>query len=406
MKTIYVCGPTVYSDVHIGNLRPIVSFDFVLKAYQYLNIDYQFVHNITDIDDKIINKAIEEQTTEDAISKKYTRSYLFLLKKLNISSITKLEKVTKNIDVLIDFINSLVHSGFAYEVEDGVLYNTSLNQTYGKLSNVKANFIKENEEVSMFKSNPQDFYLWKKTTKGIKYHSPWGKGRPGWHTECCALIYKNFGKNSIDIHGGGVDLIFPHHENENAQFYSLFGNNLAKEWKYSGQININNVKMSKSLGNVILGKDFIKTHGADLFRILILNHNFSSEINVNDETLKNANVLLKKFKRMFHKFIIFKPKNIDEQMVKNIMKYLSNFDFHHALFLIDNIIKQINKNENLETNLATIAKIFYLLKFEFIDNHFKDKIEQIYWEYKEKLKNNDFKRADKIRDILMKKGWI
>ncbi|UUD36817.1 Cysteine--tRNA ligase [Mycoplasmopsis californica] len=406
MKKIYVCGPTVYSNVHIGNLRPIISFDFVLKAYQYLDIEYEFVHNITDIDDKIINRAIEENTTEEKISKKYAFSYLKLLKKLHISTITKIEKVTRNMDVLIDFIRNLVYNGFAYQVADGVLYNTALNKTYGSLSNVKAEFMKENEEASEFKTNPQDFYLWKNTTKGIKYQSPWGKGRPGWHTECCALVYKNFGPESIDIHGGGIDLIFPHHENENAQFYSLFKQNLAKEWKYSGQININKVKMSKSLGNIITAADFIKKYGADFFRIFILNHNFSSEINVSDETIKNAEAMLKKYKRVYHKFAIKKPDALNEDKVKKVMEYLANFDFHHALFEIDNLIKDVNKNIEVDENISSLAKIFDVLKFDFIENHFKENIEEIYWNYQEKIKNKDFKRADKIREKLLEKGWI
>lgn len=406
MKKIYVCGPTVYSNVHVGNLRPIITFDFMLKAYQYLNIDYFFVHNITDIDDKIIKVALTEQKTEEKISQKYTREYLWLLKKLNISTISKIEKVTKNIDVLIQFIANLVRSGYAYQVKDGVIYNTQLNAEYGKLSNVKKDFAMQNEEVSQFKENDADFYLWKNTNIGIKYDSPWGFGRPGWHTECAALVAKNFEGETLDIHGGGIDLIFPHHENENAQYLSHYDLPIAEKWIHTGHINLNNVKMSKSLGNVLNAKEFIKKHGSDFLRLLLFSHKINSEINIDENSIFNTRNLLKKYKKIYHKFAINPVKEYDQIGVNTIMKSIANLDFHKALFEIDNIIKKINTDNNTEKNLGTIIKIFTILKFNFIFEHSQHKIVEKYWKWQKKINNKDYKNADILRAELIEKGWL
>ncbi len=405
MKKIYVCGPTVYSDIHIGNLRPIISIDFVLKAYRYLKIDFNFIHNITDIDDKIIQRAEQEKKTELEIASLYSQKYLNLLKLLNIDTITKIEYVTKNIDILVNFIDKLLKNGSAYMTQNGVIYDVKTNDEYGKLSNLNIKNTVSNT-FDVYKKNEQDFYLWKFTTTGITFNSPWGNGRPGWHTECVAIIDKNFNGETIDIHSGGIDLIFPHHENENAQFYSIYKKPLANSWKYVGTIKHNGIKMSKSLGNVILGKDFIEEYGADILRLLVLNHRFNSEVDINQETIFNLQKILLKYKKNYLKSMLSPSTNVNEDSIKKIMQAISNFDYHKAMFLIELIIKDINKNIDANQNLSTLKKVFELLQFNFIDEFQADNILKQYQSWKEELKQKNYKQADILRENILKKGWI
>lgn len=424
MFKIYVCGPTVYSDVHIGNLRAIIAFDFILKSRQFLLKPYNFVHNITDIDDKIINRSIEENKTEKEISEKYTKGYLALLKKLNISTISKIEKVTDNVPLLIEFIQMMIDKGHAYVVQDGVLFNTKSIENYGMVSNLKTEF-GISEEVNPNKINKEDFYLWKATEKGIKYDSPWIEGRPGWHTECAALIYKNFGNEGIDVHGGGRDLVFPHHENENAQYLSLFDQPITKEWRITGQINLDNVKMSKSLGNTIKAADFIKQNGPDFLRMIILSHKFSSEINIDDNLNENIEKILKKYRKSYKMFMelnIFEKRvafgNIDintvlnstseyvSESVKSIMESLEKYDFHDILFKLDQHIKNVNKDIDKIENLQILGIVFNVFKFQFIKDYVNDKVEKVYLSWQQEIKNKNYKEADKLRQKLIKKGWM
>ncbi|MDJ1647081.1 class I tRNA ligase family protein [Mycoplasma phocimorsus] len=405
MKKIYVCGPTVYSDIHIGNLRPIISIDFVLKAYRYLNIDFNFIHNITDIDDKIIKKAQQEGKSEMEISSFYFSKYLELLNLLNIDTITKIENVTQNMNILIHFIEKLVLNNSAYITKNGVIYDVGSNKEYGKLSNLNmsntiSNAFDEN------KKNEQDFYLWKFTTTGVKFNSPWGSGRPGWHTECVAIIDKNFKGQTIDIHSGGIDLIFPHHENENAQFYSLYKKPLADIWKYVGTIKHNGIKMSKSLGNVILAKDFITKYGSDVLRLLVLNHRFNSEVDINQDTILNLQKILIKYRKNYLKSMLITSNDINENAVKEIMKALYDFDYHRAIFFIELIIKNINKNVEVDLNLNTLKKVFEVFKFSFIDEFSLNNILEKYYNWKEELKKKNYKKADLLRENLLKEGWI
>ncbi|MBN4083397.1 class I tRNA ligase family protein [Mycoplasma sp. CSL10137] len=405
MLKIYVCGPTVYNDVHIGNIRPILTYDLILKAARNLGIEFSFIHNITDIDDKIINRAIEENTTEDEISTKYSKHYLEILKSLNVNTITHLEYVTKNLDTIYDLIQKMIDKGSAYKIGSNVWFDVNKNiENYGKVSNQQIDKMKF-EDSDHQKRFPADFALWKDTNIGVKYNSPFGLGRPGWHTECVALIYKHFKENGVDFHGGGMDLTFPHHENENIQFFSITGKDLSKNWLRTGQININGIKMSKSLQNVILPKDFIEAYSADHLKVIFLLSNLTSEINIDENLLNNASLFLKKIKKIFFEATINKiDRNYDEDLFKQAMSYIFEKNFSKFNKLLNELFKEINKN-NSKIYMATIMKIFDSLEFDISKFNYKDYVD-LYNQWQSHLRNKNFVDADKVRETLIKNELI
>ena len=248
---MYTCGPTVYSYAHVGNMCPVIIFDMVYRYFKYRGYDVTYASNFTDVDDKIIKAAKEAGITEKELTEKYIKIYLDDVKALNCLDIDYRPKV----DEIIDYIQLLMDKGYAYQSGDDVYFRVGKVEDYGKLSKQVVEELNAGNriEVDENKENPYDFVLWKKTKEGITWDSPWGAGRPGWHTECVVMINKLFG-NKIDIHGGGVDLKFPHHENEMAQSEAACGTNLANYWMHNGHIMVEGEKMSKSLNNFILAK--------------------------------------------------------------------------------------------------------------------------------------------------------
>ena len=287
--SMYVCGPTVYNYAHIGNARPMVVFDVLKRLFEAEGYTVKYVSNFTDVDDKIINKAIEENTTESVIANRYIDAYQAVRKELNTELPDITPRVTETMDAIIKFIDELVQSGHAYNVDGDVYFSVESVPTYGEISHQKLEQLEAGARVeeNSAKRNPYDFALWKKTDKGIKWDSPWGQGRPGWHTECVVMINNNLGE-MIDIHGGGMDLRFPHHENEAAQQEALHGNALANYWIHNAMININGDKMSKSLGNVIWAKDVVEKLGTNLTRWLMSSVHYRKELNFSDETIETA----------------------------------------------------------------------------------------------------------------------
>ncbi|MCK5945919.1 MAG: class I tRNA ligase family protein, partial [Mycoplasmataceae bacterium] len=262
MKNIYVCGPTVYSKAHIGNLRPIITFDIFIRSLEALGNKVNLIHNITDIDDKIITAAAKEKTTEVEISSKYKKYYLDILERSNVNIPENMPGVVENMESIVEYIAKLVELGNAYEANGSVYFDITSVEGYGKLSNrdINKNIDKENKE----KKHQADFAIWKATKEGVKYDSPWGKGRPGWHTECAVFINEIVKGESLDIHGGGIDLLFPHHENENIQYEAVNKKEIAKEWRHIGKLNIDGEKMSKSIGNIMDASEFMDEHGEDV----------------------------------------------------------------------------------------------------------------------------------------------
>lgn len=286
---MYVCGPTVYNYAHIGNARPMIVFDVLKRLFEAEGYTVTYVSNFTDVDDKIIKKAAEENTTEAVIAQRYIDAYQEVRTMLNTELPDITPRVTETMDAIIAFIDRLVQKGNAYEVDGDVYFSVDSVPTYGEVSHQKLEHLEAGAriEANDQKRNPYDFALWKKTDMGIKWNSPWGEGRPGWHTECVVMINDNLGP-LIDIHGGGMDLKFPHHENEAAQQEAMNGNALANFWIHNAMVNVDGEKMSKSLGNTMWAKDVVARLGTNLTRWLVSSVQYRKELNFSEETIETA----------------------------------------------------------------------------------------------------------------------
>ena len=288
--SMYVCGPTVYNYPHIGNMRPVVVFDTLRRFLTYVGYDVTYVSNYTDVDDKVIKAAKQEGKSEKELTDFYIAEFEKTLKGIGsqVPSITP--RVTEYMDKIIAYVDNLVKIGAAYVVDGDVYFRVEKIKDYGALSGINVDDLRVGARVeeNTQKESPLDFALWKKTDEGIKWDSPWGLGRPGWHTECCVMIDTIFPKHFIDIHGGGYDLKFPHHENEIAQSEATHGNKIAKTWMHNAFINFGNEKMSKSLGNVVYAKDMIAQYGGPVTRLVILNAHYRQPVNFTEETVKEA----------------------------------------------------------------------------------------------------------------------
>lgn len=405
MLKIYVCGPTVYNDVHIGNMRPILTIDLMLKAARYLNKPFTFIHNITDIDDKIIKQASLSNITEKELSTKYANAYLDLLNTFGVDTISQVEYVTENLDLINDFIAKMVAKGDAYtDKENNVWFDVAKNKdNYGSVSNQKYEaLLKNNSDFE--KQNSNDFALWKKTQIGVTFDSPFGKGRPGWHTECASLIYKHFNDEGVDIHGGGMDLTFPHHENENIQYLSVTGKKIAKNWLRTGQINLNNEKMSKSLQNVILAKDFLLKHSPDVLKMIFLSNSITGIINIDDNLINNSLKTINKLKKIFFRALVENnDASFDKAKADLIFEKLFAGKFSDFLFEVNNLIKEANTGNLISQK--TLIEIFTVLKFELASFEYAKYI-NIYHQWKEELANKNYEQSDKLRNILMENQLI
>jgi len=289
--TMYVCGPTVYSHPHIGNARPAVVFDTFFRLLQHEFSNVVYTRNITDVDDKINASALKENTSIDTISKRFTKIYHQDMGELAVMPPTIEPRVTEHMQQIIDMIQRLIKSGNAYEAEGHVLFDVPSYKEYGKLSgrDQKEMLAGARVEVAPFKKDPSDFVLWKPSSKGQpSWDSPWGGGRPGWHIECSAMIEKHLGE-TIDIHGGGQDLVFPHHENERAQTTCVHGGKLfSRYWMHNGFVNVEQEKMSKSIGNVLLVKDLLEQAPGEAIRVTLLSTHYRSPLDWTDEALKQS----------------------------------------------------------------------------------------------------------------------
>ena len=291
---IYACGPTVYNYIHIGNARPLCVFDVLRRYFEYRGYDVTFVQNFTDIDDKIIRRANEEGTDYETISKKYIEEFWVDAKGLNFKPATIHPLATENIDNIIEIVSGLIENGHAYEVNGDVYFSTKTFPEYGKLSHQPLEDLEAGARIMVgdIKKDPMDFALWKSAKPGEPYwDSPWGKGRPGWHIECSAMNIRYLGE-SIDIHCGGLDLIFPHHENEIAQSECFTGKPFANYWMHNGYINVDNVKMSKSLGNFFTVREVAEKYGYEPIRYLLISSSYRSPINYSVEIIEQCKAAL------------------------------------------------------------------------------------------------------------------
>ena len=417
---MYICGPTVYNYVHIGNARPVLFFDLVHRYFNYLGYEVDYVSNVTDVDDKIINRAIEEEVTEAEIAKKYLEYFLECNQLLNALPFNKMPKVTENMEEMIDFIHALVERGYAYAVEGDVYFRIDKVREYGQLSGKRIEELEVGARIAedSKKENPLDFVLWKKTDKGITWDSPWGAGRPGWHTECVVMIQKEI-KGKIDIHGGGTDLQFPHHENEIAQSLCMHGHSIANYWMHVGRLGLNNEKMSKSLGNVINVKDLIEKIDANAFRLFMLSVHYRQPINYTEENIQLAMKEWQKIKTTFNqlhlKLDVAEALDVKEEKVDAIAALMQQFtdaledDFNtsNAITSLYGVVKEVNKMMRAKVSegaykyaLMTLQNMTYIFGFDLKKKRLTSEERDLFKSWEAARKAKDFTQADALRERL------
>ena len=419
--SMYVCGPTVYNYPHIGNMRPVVVFDVLRRFLSYVGYKVTYVSNFTDVDDKIIKEAKAQNKSE----KELTEFYIEQFKKATLgigSQIPNITpKVTEYINAIIAYVDNLVKIGAAYVVDGDVYFRVSKIKDYGALSGINVEDLKVGARIeeNSQKESPLDFALWKKTSEGINWPSPWGNGRPGWHTECCVMIDTIFPKHYIDIHGGGYDLKFPHHENEIAQSEATHGNKIAKFWMHNAFINFGNEKMSKSLGNVVYAKDMLEKFGGPVTRLVILSAHYRQPVNFTDETVVASSQEVNKMK-MVTKQLALKLQSNDVDLSKGKPTYIDGFinaladdlNTANALSEMYNVIKLANSEirskeinlEKLNDLFKTLIDMFGVLGLDipYVKMSAEDK--NLYQKYLESKENKNFEQSDIYRNELINKG--
>lgn len=432
---MYVCGPTVYNFIHIGNARPYVVFDTVRRYFEYKGYDVTYVQNFTDVDDKIIKKANEENTTMDVISNRYIEEAFKDADGLNVKRATFHPRVTQEIENIIKMISELIEKGYAYEDNGTVYFDTKAFNEYGKLSkkNLDELIAGASERVQQddAKKNSTDFVLWKPQKPGEpKWSSPWGDGRPGWHIECSVMAKKYLGE-TIDIHAGGEDLIFPHHENEIAQSECCNGKTFARYWLHNGFITVDNEKMSKSAGNFFTVRDIAAHFPYEVIRFFILNGHYRMPINFSDELMKSCQNGLERIKNCKNSLIYYieNAKTVDmtsdeQKQLEEIDKFRVQFetamddDFNtaDAITAVYELVRFINKSITDEVSKTFAEKelemfnkltaVLGLLEKEEEKEEDPDTaiIEELIAKRAEAKKNKDFATADAIRDELSSMG--
>ena len=414
---IYACGPTVYNYAHIGNARMAVVFDTFVRTLRFIFPKVTYVSNITDIDDKIIEAAVEQNVEISVITKKFTKIYNEDMAKLNVLAPDVQPKATEYIPEMIDLIKELVEKDFAYEKDGHVLFHVPTYENYGKLSNrIKNEQIAGSRvDVADFKKDPADFVLWKPST-GVQpgWESPWGIGRPGWHTECSAMSEKTLGL-PLDIHGGGRDLIFPHHENEIAQSCCTAAENsnpesYAKYWMHNGFVTIDGEKMSKSLGNIILVNELTQKYHGEVIRLALLSTHYRQALDWNDNVIHQAKKLLDKLYSLLNELNDVKEsKEPDNDLIEIL---LDDLNTPGLMANINKLLKNAESLEegdkpNLKSNLLLIGKLMGILEdksYNKISSEFKDKVDNLIEDRSNAKKKRDFELADKIRSELIDLG--
>lgn len=430
--TMYMCGPTVYDYFHIGNARSFIMADIIRRYLEFKGYDVNFVMNLTDVDDRLINRSIKENVTVEKIAAFYSEEFFKDLNSLKIKPASFFPKATAHINEMIDIIKNLVEKGIAYERNGDVFYNVKKFENYGKLSGKKLEELEAGSrvEVNEQKNNPLDFALWKKTKKGEpSWESPWGNGRPGWHIECSAMSTKLLGK-TIDIHAGGNDLIFPHHENEIAQSEACFDQKFVRYWIHFGFLNIQNEKMSKSLGNVFTAKEILKNYSAETIRLFFIQTYYGGPLNFSDELLNAAKKGYEKIKNLAVTIDYELNKNTTDgkniefdfssyyQEFSNLMD--DDFNTPRATALIFDFIRNVNKliAENPRINSAfyqsakkflqdTAEKVLGIIHFDDLYSESNGSIEnqliELLLDIRTQLKQQkNYALSDQIREGLNK----
>ena len=419
--SMYVCGPTVYNYPHIGNMRPVVVFDTLRRFLTYVGYEVTYVSNYTDVDDKVIKAAKQEGKSEKELTDFYIAEFEKTLKGIGSQVPNITPRVTEYMDKIIAYVDNLVKIGAAYVVDGDVYFRVEKIKDYGALSGINVEDLRVGARVeeNTNKESPLDFALWKKTTEGIQWDSPWGKGRPGWHTECCVMIDTIFPKHYIDIHGGGYDLKFPHHENEIAQSEATHGNKIAKYWMHNAFINFGNEKMSKSLGNVVYAKDMLTQYGGPVTRLVILNAHYRQPVNFTEETVTQAQQEVSRMQMAYKQAALkLQANGVDLQKgqpvyIDKFLEALANdLNTANALAELYNLLKEMNQQirnketdyETLNNQFKTLTDMFYVLGLDITYVKFDDNISQLYKDYLSSKENKDFAKSDEIRKVLIEKG--
>ena len=424
--SIYACGPTVYNFIHIGNARPLCVFDCLRRYFEWRGYKVNYVSNFTDIDDKLIRRANEENTTVPEIAERYIKEFWKDATSLNVRKATVNPRATENIDKIIEIISKLFEKGYAYEAGGDVYYRAKKFKDYGKLSHQPLEDLEAGARIETgdIKENPMDFCLWKGAKPGEPYwDSPWGKGRPGWHIECSAMACRYLG-DTIDIHCGGLDLIFPHHENEIAQSEGANGKEFAHYWMHNGFINVDNHKMSKSLNNFFTVRDVAEKYGYEPIRYLMISSQYRGPINYSVEIIEQGKNALERLYTCRDN-IDFALKSAEEggtapafceqRKQEFITAMDDDLNTADALAAVFNLVRDINteiQNGAKRETLLACADIFdqltgvlglvYNRKTEALDSEIEELIEK----RTAARKNKDFKTADEIRDKLKEMGII
>ena len=430
---IYACGPTVYNYIHIGNARPLCVFDVLRRYLEYMGNKVTFVQNFTDIDDKIIRRANEEGVTYKDISEKYIKEFWVDAKGLNIREATVHPKATENIDEIISIVSSLVEKGFAYAVNGDVYFSTKKFKEYGKLSHQPLEELEAGARINIgeVKKDPMDFALWKAAKPGEPYWaSPWGNGRPGWHIECSAMVRRYLGE-TIDIHCGGQDLIFPHHENEIAQSECCNGVPFAKYWMHNGFITVDKVKMSKSLGNFFTVRDVAEQFGYEPIRLLMLSCQYRSPINYSFDAIEQCRASLERLYTCRGN-LDFALKNaveeagpddgdimelIDKRRREFVDAMEDDLNTADAIGVIFELVRDINTNINEGVQSRSIVEyaaealdeltgVLGLLYNRKADESLDAEIERLIEERNAARKAKNWAEADRIRDDLKARGIV
>ncbi|TGB00935.1 cysteine--tRNA ligase [Halobacillus salinus] len=428
---MYVCGPTVYNYIHIGNARPAIVFDTVRRYFEYRGYDVHYVLNFTDVDDKLIKAANEMGEGVTEIANRFIQAYKEDVGALGVKEAVDHPRVTENMDEIISFIQGLIDKGFAYASDGDVYFRTRSFDSYGKLSHQSIDELRSGAriEVGDKKEDPLDFTLWKEAKPGeITWESPWGTGRPGWHIECSAMAKKYLG-DTIDIHAGGQDLTFPHHENEIAQSEAHNDKSFARYWMHNGYINIENEKMSKSLGNFILAHDLVKQHDPQVIRFFMLSVQYRHPINFSDELLKGAKSSFERLRNAFENVKHRKDSSLD--LTENNDKWLQEIESHKQRFVEEmdddfntanaiSVLFDLAKSANLYLQESqthsrvltayeeTMKELMGVLGLEIekVEELLDEEVEALIEERKQARKDRNFERADQIRDELKERNII
>lgn len=428
---MYVCGPTVYNYIHIGNARPAIIFDVIRRYFEYRGYEVTYVSNFTDVDDKLIKAANELGEDVPTIAERFIKAYFEDIDALGVKRADYHPRVTETIPEIIEFISVLIEKGYAYEKEGDVYFRTRAFKDYGKLSDQSIEELKAGAriEVGQLKEDPLDFALWKKAKEGeIFWESPWGKGRPGWHIECSAMVKKYLGE-TIDIHAGGQDLTFPHHENEIAQSEAYTGKKMANYWLHNGYIKINNEKMSKSRGNFVLVHDILQQYPGEVIRFFMLQAHYRSPINFSDELLESSKQGLERLKttvaNLKHRFKECADlgtqkevwlKKIEALKERFIAEMDDDFNTANAISVLFDLAKEANiylreqhtSKEVLTAFIEQFEQSGAVLGLDFSpqEEMLDEEIEALIKKRDEARKKKDFATADRIRDELKQKGII